>query len=59
MGSKLTVAAYYKLSHLSEKITHQVKRKYIFEKKKKKVHLSFWSVGEIEKVYAAKNQDCL
>lgn len=35
MGSKLTVAAYYKLSHLSEKIIHQVKRKYIFEKKKK------------------------
>lgn len=58
MGSKLTVAAYYKLSHLSEKITHQVKRKYIFEKKKK-VHLSFWSVGEIENVYAAKKQDCL
>lgn len=39
---------------LSEKITHQIKNKLFL--KRKMVHLGFWSVGEIENVYGAKNR---
>lgn len=57
MGCKVTIAVYYKLSHLSEKITHQIKSKYIL--KKTNGASEFLECRGNRKCLWSKNQDCL